>query len=274
MSPNARSDNLSLTFGVLDIATNFIFHSTMNALLLCAGSARRFYADGATRPKCLLQLSQTETILDRMLRQVQSFSYSAVIGTGCGHEEVCAHLEAQNYVAQTVYNADFATTNSIVTLWQMRDFIGDDTLLINGDVVVENGALELFQTLSQPQLLVKNLAQFDDDTYRVRFISGENQTHRVLDMGKELRDEPSANCAAFLGVSRVGNASRFLQEIEKLLHSGSNQTWPTTAYRAMINDIGDHQNSGVRAVDIGARAFFDIDTPEEYRQARAVFSSL
>lgn len=234
----------------------------MNALLLCAGSARRFYPDGATRPKCLLQLSDNETILDRMIRQSQRLGYSAVIGTGCGHGEVCTHLETQNHVVKTVYNTDYATTNSIVTLWQMRDFISNDTLLINGDVVVEDGVLELFQDFSQPQLLVKKLSQFDDDTYRVRF----NGEHRVLDMGKELRDEPSALCAAFLGVSRVGNASRFLAEIEKLLHGGSNQTWPTTAYRALIDDIG------VRAVDIGARQFFDIDTPEEYAQARDVFT--
>lgn len=239
----------------------------MNALLLCAGNARRFYHDGATRPKCLLQLSATETILDRMLRQVENIGCSVVIGTGCGHDEVCAHLETRNHVAKTVYNADYATTNSIVTLWQMRDFIGDDTLLINGDVVVEDGALQLFQNLSQPQLLVKRLPQFDDDTYRVRFAPSENGEYRVLDMGKELRDEPSTNCAAFLGVSRVGNASRFLAEIEKLLHGGSNQTWPTTAYCAIIDDIG------VRAVDVGAHAFFDIDTPEEYAQARQVFET-
>ena len=236
----------------------------MNALLLCAGSARRFYPDGATRPKCLLRLSPAETILDRMLRQTQKIGYSAVIGTGCGNEEVFAHLDTQKHTAHTVYNEEYATTNSIVTLWRMREFIADDTLIVNGDVVIEDGTLELFQTLSQPQLLVKKLAQFDDDTYRVRF----DAQHRVLDMGKELRDEPSHGCAAFLGVSRIGNAARFLAEIEKLLHGGSNQTWPTTAYRAMINGIG------VSAVDIGTRQFFDIDTPDEYSQAQQVFAAL
>ena len=205
----------------------------MNALLLCAGSARRFYPDGAKRPKCLLPLASNETILDRMLRQTRSCGYSAVIGTGCGHDEVKAHLGLHAQDFRMVYNADFATTNSIVTLWQMREFIGDDSLIINGDVVIEDDVLSLFENSDHPQMLVKHLAEFDDDTYRVRF----DDKHRVLDMGKELRDAPSSSCAAFLGVSRVGNASRFLAEIENLLQNGTDQTWPTTAYRAMI-EIG------------------------------------
>lgn len=236
----------------------------MNALLLCAGSARRFYSDGATRPKCLLPLDENETVLDRMMRQVKTLGYSVVIGTGCGNQSVVAHLQSKNAVGKTIFNADYATTNSIVTLWQMRDFIDDDTLLINGDVVIEDETLALFGNEKAPQLLVKHLSQFDDDSYRVRFDSA----HRVLDMGKELRDAASENCAAFLGVSRVGDASRFLKEIENLLKNGTNQTWPTTAYRAMKDD------ATVRAIDIGERWFFDIDTPAEHAQARQALSAL
>jgi choline kinase len=230
----------------------------MNALLLCAGSARRFYPDGDSRPKCLLPLSHSETILDRILRQLKGMGCSTLIGTGCGHEQVVAHLNKSSHRVQTVYNPEYATTNSIVTLWQMRHYISGDTLLINGDVVIEDGTLALFEEVNRPQLLVKHQAEFDDDTYRVRF----DAQHRVLAMGKELNDEPSDNCAAFLGISRVGNASRFLREIEKLLQIGTYQTWPTTAYRALIQDVG------VTAVDIGERLFFDIDTPQEYSLAR------
>jgi choline kinase len=240
----------------------------MNALILCAGSARRFYGEeGASRPKCLLSLGE-ETILSRLLRQVTAQGYSPILGTGCGSELVEAHarenLNGKSQNLQVVFNPDYATTNSIVTLWQLREFVQNDTILINGDVVVDDNVLGLFdQTLNTPQLLVKHLPEFDDDTYRVVFDDG----NRVLRMGKELRDEPSCHVAAFLGISRVGDAKLFLREIENLLESGTKNTWPTTAYQRLLGEKPAH------AVSIGQALFFDIDTPPEYETARAALSA-
>lgn len=238
----------------------------MNALILCAGSARRFFADdaeGTRHPKCLLSLVDgdgSETILDRLLRQVFARGYYAVLGTGCGHDLVASHVAARGdgEKIHCIFNRDYATTNSIVTLWQLRDFVEDGTLLINGDVVVEDAAFDALDLCANvPQLLVKNLSEFDDDTYRVVF----DDALRVLAMGKDLKELPSRNCAAFTGISRVGCAQEFLREIEKLLGDGTNQTWPTTAYKNLL------QEKPARAVPISG-FFFDIDTPEEYAAAR------
>ncbi|HEX8237812.1 MAG TPA: hypothetical protein VF600_17860 [Abditibacteriaceae bacterium] len=240
----------------------------MNALILCAGSARRFFpesAEGARQPKCLLRLSSHETILSRLLRQVGARGYRIVLGTGCGHDLVEAHARANtaNTQVQCVFNPEYATTNSIVTLWQLRDWVRDDTLLINGDLVLADGVFDEFDTnATSPQLLVKHLPEFDDDTYRVLY----DETSRVLEMGKDIDAAPSPQCAAFLGVSRVGDAKTFLREIEALLSDGTRQTWPTTAYRRMLSAVP------VRAVPIGDALFFDIDTPEEFEAARSALA--
>jgi choline kinase len=240
----------------------------MNALILCAGSARRFFPeslDGARQPKCLLRLSSHETILSRLLRQVGARGYGIVLGTGCGHDLVAAHAakNAPNADVQCVFNPEYATTNSIVTLWQLRDWVRDDTLLINGDLVLADAVFNEFDTTTTlPQLLVKHLPEFDDDTYRVVY----DEARRVLEMGKDIDALPSPHCAAFLGVSRVGDAKTFLREIEALLSDGTRQTWPTTAYRRMLSAVP------VRAVPIGDALFFDIDTPEEYAAARSALA--
>ena len=240
----------------------------MNALILCAGSARRFFpesAEGARQPKCLLRIGAHETILSRLLRQVGARGYRIILGTGCGHELVEAHAQenAADTEVQCVFNAEYATTNSIVTLWQLRDWVRDDTLLINGDLVLDDAVFDEFDTTATtPQLLVKHLREFDDDTYRVVY----DDARRVLEMGKDIEAAPSPQCAAFLGVSRVGDARKFLQEIEALLSDGTRQTWPTTAYRRMLSAVA------VRAVPIGDALFFDIDTPEEYEAARSALA--
>lgn len=236
----------------------------MTVIILCAGSARRFFPEGmegARHAKCLLPLTEDETILDRLLRQVRARGYQVVLGTGCGHAEVAAHA-ARYADVQCIYNPDYETTNSIVTLWQARQYVNDATLIVNGDLVVDESIFDLFDEQPSPQLLVKHLPVFDDDTYRVVF----DGSRQVVEMGKDIAAEPSPNCAAFVGISRVGCAELFLREIHSLLHSGDNQTWPTTAYRRLLSDLP------VRAVDIGSTLFFDVDTPAEHEAAREAVS--
>lgn len=230
------------------------------AIILCAGSARRFFKDGENQPKCLLPLSARDTILDRLLASVFKRDYHVVLGTGCGHALVTSHLAAQEYSdVECVFNPDFSTTNSIVTLWKLRHHVGDQTLIINGDLVIGDEAFDCFQNARTPQLLVTRLENFDDDTYRVVF----DDEYSALKMGKDLDDAPSKNCAAYTGISRVGNAELFLREIEFLVNTGARDTWPTTAFKNLIGEIP------VRARDIGSTPFFDIDTPEEHEAARA-----
>ncbi len=231
-----------------------------NALILCAGSARRFYTDGESRPKCLLQIKPEATILDGLIRPLLVRGYAVVLGTGCGHQLVAAHVQQHaDYAAvRCVYNADYATTNSIVTLWKLRDFVGDNTLVVNGDSVIDEAAFDLFTEEATPQVLVKPFPVFDDDTYRVVF----DEQGSVARMGKDISDEPAPGCQAFVGISRVGNSELFLREIENLLQGGTRDTWPTTAYRNSIGQVT------VRAHSIGDIRYFDVDTPEEFEAAR------
>lgn len=234
-----------------------------NAIILCAGSARRFYTSGENQPKCLLPLVDDQTILDRLLQAVLSRGYSAILGTGCGHDQVSLHIERfRTAPISCVYNAEYATTNSIVTLWRLRDYVRDDSLLINGDLVIGDAAFDLFQDSGEPQLLVRASRSFDSDTYRVVF----EDEYSIQRMGKDLDDPPSPNCFAYTGISRVGNAELFLGEIEKLVSNGVKGTWPTTAYANLIGEIP------IRAVDIGSTLCFDVDTPEEHRAAQQYLS--
>jgi choline kinase len=228
------------------------------AIILCAGSARRFFPTGKSRPKCLLPITSDETLLDRLLRQLRATGRRIVLGTGNGHDAVVDAIAGLDGV-DTVFNPDYATTNSIATLWLCRAHVGDDTLVVNGDLLVDDGVFDRFEDAPVPQLLVKRLPAFDADVYRVVF----DERRRVLRMGKDLTDPPALRAAAFLGASRVGDAAAFLAGIETLLTAGDDQTWPTTAYRRMVA-----AGREVRALDIGDALFFDVDTPEEYEDAR------
>lgn len=241
----------------LVILTKVLLLLMKNALILCAGSARRLFGDGENNPKCLLPLTSNSVILDQLIRPLLAREYNIILGTGCRHDLVAAHVEQYPGV-RCVYNPDYQTSNSIVTLWQLRDFVADSTLLINGDLVVDESTFDAFTDEATPQILTLPAANFDADSYRVLF----DEHHAAVRMGKDIDDAPSANCTAFTGISRVGNAKRFLGEIEKLLQNGTRDTWPTTAYRNLIGEMP------VRVHVLRNTLFFDVDTPEEFEAAK------
>lgn len=228
-----------------------------NALILCAGSARRLFGDGENSPKCLLPIIGNSVILDQLIQPLQARGYNIILGTGCRHDLVEAHVDRYSGV-RCVYNPDYQSTNSIVTLWQLRDFVTDSTLLINGDLVVDESTFDTFTEEATPQILTLPATTFDADSYRVLF----DEHHAAVRMGKDIDDAPAANCTAFTGISRVGNARRFLDEIEKLLQNGTMDTWPTTAYRNLIGEMS------VRVHVLQDTLFFDVDTPEEFEAAK------
>jgi 2-aminoethylphosphonate-pyruvate transaminase len=232
-----------------------------NALILCAGSARRLFGNGQNSPKCLLPLTANSVILDQLIQPLQTREYNVILGTGCRHDLVAAHAEQYSGV-RCIYNPDYQSTNSIVTLWLLRDFVTDSTLLINGDLVVDESTFDAFTEEATPQILTQRITEFDADSYRVVF----DEHHAAVRMGKDIDDAPAANCTAFTGISRVGNANRFLGEIEKLLQSGTNDTWPTTAYRNLIGEMP------VRVHVMEEMLFFDVDTPEEFEAAKAALA--
>jgi len=232
-----------------------------NALILCAGSARRLFGEGENSPKCLLPLTSNSVILDHLIRPLQARGYNIILGTGCQHDLVAAYAEQYPDV-RCVYNPDYKTTNSIVTLWQLRDFVTDSTLLVNGDLVVDESTFDAFTDEATPQIVTQKVTAFDADSYRVVF--DKNQS--VVRMGKDIDDLPSPNCTAFTGISRVGNAKCFLEEIEKLLESGTDNTWPTTAYRNLIGEMP------IRVHVLSGMLFFDVDTPQEFEAAKAALA--
>ena len=89
-----------------------------------------------------------------------------IIGTGY-HKEYYEALQSQYPQVECCFSPRFAETNSMYTLWNCRDIIGeDDFLLLESDLVFEKRAIEcLLESPHESTMLITPVTKFQDQYY-------------------------------------------------------------------------------------------------------------
>lgn len=89
-----------------------------------------------------------------------------IVGTGCHKEKYEALMEKYPQI-QCVFSPRFAETNSMYTLWNCREAIGDDDfLLLESDLVYEKRAITgLMECPFESAMLITPVTKFQDQYY-------------------------------------------------------------------------------------------------------------
>ena len=104
----------------------------MRAVILAAGAGRRLRAVAGAAPKCLVPIGGMP-LLEWQLQALEM----------CGAEEITVVVGYQAEAIQAVcgaradfvYNPDFASTNSLYSLWLARHLLGNGCVILNSDVL-------------------------------------------------------------------------------------------------------------------------------------------
>ena len=123
----------------------------MKALILNSGMGSRMGVLTSEHPKCMTEISATETILSRQLRQIREAGIQDVVMTTGRFDTVleryCQSLDTGLRI-RFVKNPIYDRTNYIYSIYCAREYLEDDMLLMHGDLVFENTVLD--QMLASP----------------------------------------------------------------------------------------------------------------------------
>lgn len=113
----------------------------MKVLILNSGIGRRMGSFTESSPKCLVTISEKDTILSRQLRLIESVGVEdVIITTGMFKdqlEEYCNSLKLP-LKYNFVFNKEYARTNYIYSIYCARKWLkDDDVILMHGDLVFE-----------------------------------------------------------------------------------------------------------------------------------------
>jgi len=188
----------------------------MNYIILAAGMGTRLKPFTNNFPKCLINIGNQETIVERCVRLIRKYDKTAdiTIVVGFKKESIMGKFKDINFVCNPFYEF----TNSIVSLWFARELLNKETVVINGDIVFsEELAKIIVKKPLKPHVYMDSSIKKDGD-YNVQV-----DEERVVVMSKELEEYSGE----YAGITKIDKTTAMLlkKEIEDFIDKGYFKQW-------------------------------------------------
>ena len=225
----------------------------MKALILNSGLGRRMGVLTSEHPKCMTEISGTETILSRQLRLLAAAGIrDVVITTGYFDNIIVNYCHSLRLPLKITFvnNPRYAETNYIYSIYCAREELDDDILLLHGDLVFEPSVLDDLLAQEESCMKVSSTLPLPEKDFKAVVSDG-----RVSKVGVEFFS--SAMEAQALYKLNRADWQIWLEEIIRFCQSGQDNCYAEKA----LNGISDR--FVLRACDVGNRLCAEIDTPED-----------
>ena len=142
----------------------------MKALILNSGLGRRMGVLTSEHPKCMTEVSSKDTILSRQLKMIKEAGISDVVMTTGLFDDIlvnyCKSLDlGLNYTF--VKNPIYDKTNYIYSMYCAKEYlVGDDILLMHGDLVFENEVLDRVLECSESCMTVSTTLPLPEKDFK------------------------------------------------------------------------------------------------------------
>jgi choline kinase len=230
----------------------------MNYILLCAGKGTRLHPLTLDCPKCLYNIADNYSIIQRMVDLIKKYDDNANINIVVGfmHNLIKSRVFGVNFI----YNPFYDITNSVASLWFAKDYLNDDVTIINGDIVVEKDLVLniIVKLLNYSSVLVDSSIKSDGD-YNVQ-VDNDN----VLVMSKEL----NKYYAEYAGVTKLNRKESILlrDEIETMIDDGNYNQWYEDALVRLLFKC----NFKLKYIDISGYDWVEVDTVDDLLEAKQI----
>ena len=244
----------------------------MQAIVLAAGMGRRLGEFTADNTKCMLEVNGIR-LIDRMLGQLKKLNLSRIVIV-IGYEgQKLKNYVSKNYPAWPIVfveNPVYDKTNNIYSLWLARGYMAEeDTMLLESDLIFEDSVLEAAVNNSYKDcaLISKyetwmdgTMVRIDDDNNIVNFIP--KKAFKYSDIGYYYK---TVNIYKFSREFIVNHYLPFLEAYIRVL--GENEY-----YEQVLRVITLIDGTGIKALPITGKHWYEIDDVQDLRIAEAIFA--
>lgn len=227
----------------------------MKALILNSGLGSRMGVLTSEHPKCMTEISSTETILSRQLKLIADAGIKEVVMTTGSFDEVlinyCRNLNIPVHIT-FVKNPVYMDTNYIYSIYCAREYLDDDIVLMHGDLVFEFSVLEDLLSFEHSCMKVSSTAALPDKDFKAVVHNG-----RVEKVGIEFFTD-AMEAQALYKINRE-DWKIWLNEIISFCESNNRKCYAENAF----NEVSDR--CVIYAYDVKNRLCSEIDTAEDLK---------
>ncbi|MEG0834973.1 MAG: phosphoenolpyruvate mutase [Christensenellaceae bacterium] len=237
----------------------------MKALILNSGLGNRMGVLTSEHPKCMTEVSQSETILSRQLRLLAGAGIKEVIMTTGYFDDVlvnyCQSLDLPLHYS-FAKNPLFDKTNYIYSIYCAKDHLmDDDIVLMHGDLVFEASVLDDILSFERSCMKVSSTIPLPEKDFKAVVHDG-----RVEKVGIEFFTD--AMEAQALYKLNKADWKRWLDRIVSFCESDNRKCYAEVA----LNEVTDR--CAIYAYDVMDRLCTEIDTPEDLAVVKARLSEV
>ena len=242
-----------------------------HAIILAAGLGTRLYPLTERRPKPLVPVHGVPILHNalRCLAQAGVQQVTIIVGyrkeaivRSCGHS--FAGLEI-TYCESSVFDR----TGSAYSLWLARDFLRQDTLVLEGDVFFEPDVLA--RLLSAEAADTAAVAPFDEKmTGSAVTLSdgGEVRAIRMNQTAADARAEPIFKTLNLFNFKAETLAAHLRPALDEMIGCGA----VTSYFEQLLKHLIDARGLRLNAADCGDLRWMEIDSEADLRTAEAIFA--
>lgn len=244
----------------------------MQAIILAAGMGKRLKDLTANNTKCMVEVNG-RTLIDRTLEQLDHLDLNRiVIVSGYKGKELQQYVSELGTKTPIVFidNPIFDKTNNIYSLYLAKNHLAeDDTLLLESDIIFEEGILEELLEDPRPTLaLVDKYESWMDGTV-VKLDEEDNITAFIPGKRFKFEDIPS--------YYKTVNIYKFSKEFSQthyipFLEAYSSALGNNEYYEQVLRVITLLDDSVVKAKRLTGQLWYEIDDAQDLDIAQSIFA--
>ena len=192
----------------------------MRCLLLAAGRGTRISRYLSGEPKCTVDVGNQQLIAYTVAMLKRHGINDIALSVGYRQQSIRSALADTD--VRFYENPFFDVTNSIASAWFARDFFipGDDLLLMNADVYLDEALLEVILSARKSPVLFADSSRREEADYKFKYENG-----LLLKYGKELEGDDITG--EYIGAARIDGASvqAFTQRLERMISQQKHSLW-------------------------------------------------
>ena len=225
----------------------------MKTLILNSGLGSRMGVLTSEHPKCMTEISATETILGRQLRQIAAAGITGVVMTTGLFDSVlvnyCNSLDLPLHFT-FVKNPVYDKTNYIYSIYCAREYLDDDIILMHGDLVFENEVFDQVVNSDTSCMTVSSTLPLPEKDFKAQIVDG-----KVMKVGVDIFND-AMEAQALYKLNRA-DWKVWLDKITEFCEAGNTKVYAENA----LNELNGAAN--ISALDVKNLLCSEIDNPED-----------
>ncbi len=222
----------------------------MQAVILAAGCGSRLKKYNKGNPKALIKLDKARLV-----------EYQISILRYFGIDNICIVIgyegdNIQSVVGDQCYyikNKDYASTNSLYSLWLTRNWVNDDLVIINSDVLAHPNIFWHLLITPGNALLYDSSSCLDDESMKIE-LTGNRLRH--ISKSFSVIEEPKGESLGILKFQK-SDIKLLFNEAELALATGGPDQWAPAAFERFS------RKKNITCIDVKGFPWVEIDYAED-----------